>query len=508
MFGQDDAQDLSSSSESDDREALEAQMFGAEEPREDANEEQAPSREDAMFGEGVGPDAGASDRIAQALLETRDELAIGGFLFMQLGQSYSEGDTLDTIALSAPNLLDVYLDARPSERLRLYASGRILYDYTRPVDADDTAGAPSSLDDPDATSNLLLAPGVSTNARLQAQLAQLWLKFDIGQKVFFTVGRQRIRWGSGRFWNPTDFLNQSRINPIALFDQRLGADLVRAHIPIERLGWNLYAVAMVDVASRLGQVGGALRGEFLVAGGELALSMAVRKQEVEGPRAFEPFYEPSTIWPQEGAPLKLGVDYSRGLGPFEVRVETALTRGEQRPFYRGELVLELPDFSLPEDYSRQDEWIVQSVVSADLTLTYATDETLILAAEYFYNQAGYANDDLYLWLALQQSLTPLYLGRHYGALALLLPSPGSWNDSSFTASALGNLSDGSFLGRLDYSLRLLRDLSLNVYVMRFFGNPGEFNFRVDIPAIPGQTTAPTTFSAPRLATGVGLRMSF
>ena len=72
----------------------------------------------------------ASSRIAQALLDTRDELAIGGFLFMQLGQSYDEGDPLDEIALSAPNLLDVYLDARPSERLRLYASGRILYDYT------------------------------------------------------------------------------------------------------------------------------------------------------------------------------------------------------------------------------------------------------------------------------------------------------------------------------------------------------------------------------------------
>lgn len=144
MFGQDPAD-----SPSDTRQQLEQDMFGAsddgeeEEEATEAQEEQEargdaapgtsprgePSRDDAMFAQ--PEEAGdASSRIAQALLDTRDELAIGGFLFMQLGQSYDEGDPLDEIALSAPNLLDVYLDARPSERLRLYASGRILYDYT------------------------------------------------------------------------------------------------------------------------------------------------------------------------------------------------------------------------------------------------------------------------------------------------------------------------------------------------------------------------------------------
>ena len=59
-------------------------------------------------------------------------------------------------------------------------------------------------------------------------------------------------------------------------------------------------------------------------------------------------------------------------------------------------------------------------------------------------------------LLLQQPRPPqlnfFYTGRHYAALFLSLPAPYSWNYTTFTLSTLGNLSDQSFITRLDYSL--------------------------------------------------------
>ncbi|MCB0306712.1 MAG: hypothetical protein KDI38_23315, partial [Calditrichaeota bacterium] len=53
-----------------------------------------------------------------------------------------------------------------------------------------------------------------------------WHEFDFGE---ITIGRQRVAWGSGRIWNPTDLFNP--INP-ASFDklEKDGADLLSGKI--------------------------------------------------------------------------------------------------------------------------------------------------------------------------------------------------------------------------------------------------------------------------------------
>ena len=71
-------------------------------------------------------------------------------------------------------------------------------------------------------------------------------KLDVYRTLFITVGQQPIRWGEGRFWNPTDLLNQQARDPLAIFDERLGVGLVKLHLPIEALAWNLYAVANLE----------------------------------------------------------------------------------------------------------------------------------------------------------------------------------------------------------------------------------------------------------------------
>ena len=86
-------------------------------------------------------------------------------------------------------------------------------------------------------------------------------------------------------------------------------------------------------------------------------------------------------------------------------------------------------------------------------------------------------------LLFANHFTPFYVGRHYGGLYLLLPQPGSWNLHTFTLSVLGNLSDKSFVGRVDWSVTLLTYLTFEAYLAGHFGaNGGEFRLGIDVPS--------------------------
>ncbi len=64
----------------------------------------------------------------------------------------------------------------------------------------------------------------SPSHRWQHQLYRGWLRYEQGPWRL-TMGRQRIAWGSGRIWNPTDRFNP--VQPTALEqDQKLGVDAV------------------------------------------------------------------------------------------------------------------------------------------------------------------------------------------------------------------------------------------------------------------------------------------
>ncbi len=192
----------------------EAEMFGA--PPDD--------REAAMFG---GDETPAAPPVEQRLLEAHDKLAIGGTMYLRLEYALQDADDPETHPLRSPNLLDVYLDGRPTDRLRAYTQARLAHDFT--------------------------------TSETGVDLDQLWLKFDVERALFVTAGQQRVKWGVGRFWNPTDFLNRQRRDPLDVFDQRLGVPLLKLHLPIESLGWNLYAVGTFDDARGPRDVGGARR---------------------------------------------------------------------------------------------------------------------------------------------------------------------------------------------------------------------------------------------------------
>lgn len=473
--------------------AREAEIFGGQSAREEELFGGESTREDELFGAEpaeAAPQGGAEARLAAELQSRTDFLDIGGQLFLRLEYfTFDEGD-LDDFPLSAPALLDLYADARPNDRIRMYARGRVSHiaTFEAPSAGEITAQLPTL--------------GGGTFQR-QAEptavlLDQLWLKLDVARTVFVTAGRQQVRWGSGRFWNPTDFLNVRNRDPLAIFDERLGVGLLRLHLPVESLGWNFYGVAVLEGANEPGEVGGAARGEFLFGTNELALSAAVR--------------------PGDPPTVQLGADLSSGIGLFDVHVEAAVQHGVRRPFFSGacapqdlapeELRDLLPLGRLEED-DRRDDWIPQVSAGAETSLNYSEEDSVLLGAEYFYNGAGYADDSLYPCLFARGAFFPLYTGEHYAGAYVVLPAPGSWNLSSFSLNVLGNLSDGSYLTRLDYAYVLHTYLRLNVYAGYHFGESGELHFRrrnLRIPSATGETTI--SIPGPVLDLGVALTLGF
>jgi hypothetical protein len=142
---------------------------------------------------------------------------------------------------------------------------------------------------------------------------------------------------------------------------------------------------------------------------------------------------------------------------------------------------------------------------------YNDNDVWNLGAEYFFNALGYSSAEVYPGLLVPRSTplveaaTPFYLGRHYGALFLNLPAPYSWDYTTFTLSTLGNLSDGSYITRLDYSLLMLTHLRFEAFVsVRYGARESEFRFGVDRLQLGG---APISVPPTLMDLGVALRVS-
>ena len=430
--------------------------------------------------------------------EREDWLKVGGQLYLRAQSSAYENTPPHDWTLSSPNLLDVYLDTRPNERVRGFVLGRMSYDPTLPSGGKAALSGSGS----DAGGASLSGLASTSTANPGGVLDQLWINFDVGHRAFVTAGRQHVKWGVGKFWNPTDYLHPVKRNPLAVFDARAGTTLVKVHVPWEKNGWNFYGVALLEDAAgdttrtsnRVGRVGAGGRAELVLGPAEVGLDALV----------------------QDGHHPRYGVDVSTGLGPFDVYGEAALRSGVDGSRWRrsGAIVGPVPELS---GWERHDPrgLTPQLVGGATFAANYSDEDAVTLGAEYFYNDAGYTDKAVYPYLlvGLQDptAFQPFYLGKHYGGLYLSLPKPGRWNDTNLTLSVLGNLSDRSFVARLDHSVLVLTYLSVETYVAGHFGPKGS-EFRFALPASVaafaatqgGGESIPT--GAPLVDVGIALRV--
>jgi hypothetical protein len=436
---------------------------GQERPSEEdlfGSPEQAPPAEPAPeAGEPARRGAAPEPPAPRAIAET---LSLGGLLYLRAFTAGREGEGADDWALASPNLLDVWLDARPNDRVRGFTQVRTLYDPTMDPDAPEPVVVGSTIAVPE--SNPLVA------------LDQLWVNFDVARTVFVTAGKQHVKWGVGRFWSPGDFLHPVRRDPLDPFDVRAGTTMVRAHLPWEARAWNLYAVALLeDVAGgppprTLGDVGIGGRAEVVLGPAEMGASALA----------------------QRGHHPRFALDLSAGIWDLDVHAEVVLRTGTDHARWRE------VDPGLPPDQRFQPftpEGPTPAVVAGgEWSWKYGDEDVLTVGAEYFFNDEGYEDARLYPVLLYAQAdpefflgegaqaepwFTPFYLGRHYAGAFLLLPAPGSWNDTTFTLSALANLSDRSTIVRLDHSVVVNTHLRIETYAAVHAGRKGgEFRFAV------------------------------
>jgi len=326
------------------------------------------------------------------------------------------------------------------------------------------------------------------------------IRFDVKQRVFVTAGKQHVRWGTGRFWQPTDYLHPIKRNPLDVFDARPGQTMLKLHVPWEDRGWNFYGFGVVEdpnqASNTLRQVAGGARAEILIAGAEVGLDALVKADQ-------RPRY---------------GVDISTGIWELDVYADVGIRSGEDfsvvhRVTDVNAGVACAPGAGVPADAVVKNlsaEYAVaplsgvktQAVGGVNWSHKYNDNDMFTIGGEYFYNQPGYSDPTLYPGLLFNSSNTPIlnffYTGQHYAALFAAFPAPYSWNLSTFTLSTLSNLTDQSFISRLDYSFTLLTHLSLEAFVGVHYGHAGgEFRLGFDIPTqYKIHEPAPTDGTAP------------
>jgi hypothetical protein len=219
------------------------------------------------------------------------------------------------------------------------------------------------------------------------------------------LGRQRIAWGTGRFWSPVDLLNP--LNPIALErDERPGVDAVL----LER---------------KLGPLS--------------------RLSAVYAPRDENGASSTAVNWHANAA----GIDYSAVAGRF---------RGER--VIGGDMATQLGDAGVRAELTHNEPDSGPSYSRAVFALDYAFANTLTLSGELYYNGAGTTNQADYdfasLFAGRIQNVAQHYFGAYAGyAITPLL----KWANYF-----VFNLDDGSryFGPSLTFSVRANLDLTIGV----------------------------------------------
>jgi hypothetical protein len=329
-----------------------------------------------------------------------------------------------------------------------------------------------------------------------------------------------VRWGTARFWAPTDYLHMVPRNPLLPFDSRTGTTMLKLHVPWEARGWNFYAYALPsgpDTASS----GGTFKASDVTVAARAEVVLGTLEA---GMGAFG----------NRNSKARFAGDVSFGVWDLDFYGEAALRNAGDVDFVsfeqQGNLTANLPmdatdvpsivDAFFP--VRRGSGWKVQATGGVSYTRQYADKDTFTVGAEYFYNGLGYDDPRVYpgvLFLqhskALSNPATFFYLGRHYLAVFASAPAPYSWDNTTFTLSTLANLSDKSGITRLDYSLTVLTHLRFEVYAAVHWGQRnGEFRFGIDGGAL-SNTGIPKVDEMARQLTlppalfdlGVGLRVA-
>ena len=137
-------------------------------------------------------------------------------------------------------------------------------------------------------------------------LREMFLDFNISNRVYFRTGKQILQWGRCYLWNPTDLINVEKKMFIQKIGYREGAYGIKMHIP-SGTKWNIYSFIDTGNADNTDNIAGALKFEFLYG----------RKTEM----AFE-------TWSKKGYKTVYGYDFSTRLSGIDLYGESSMSYGD------------------------------------------------------------------------------------------------------------------------------------------------------------------------------------
>jgi len=267
---------------------------------------------------------------------------------------------------------ELYLDAKSESGVRSFLRIRM---------EQSAAGVSATSATSAAGTDASTSPSLSVDeAKIQATL---W------HKLFLTAGRQKMKFGAAKFFNPTDFPNQQMRDPFAREDRRPGVDALKLHLPLEDM--NIYAIALASKSEVFGDTAGYGRAEFAFSGGEVSVSALSKRNQT----------------------TKYGIDASAAVRDIDAYTEVAF-----------------------DDHERYSAGFTYDVQISD-------SDAISLGAEYHHNGNGLAGSSQYFGALASGTHTPLTLGRDYAAATIYLAKPQWLKHSTLIFSTIANTADNS-----------------------------------------------------------------
>ncbi|MBI3599985.1 MAG: hypothetical protein HY097_05020 [Nitrospinae bacterium] len=194
-------------------------------------------------------------------------------------------------------------------------------------------------------------------------LKEMFIDFNIKDRVYFRTGKQVLQWGRNYLWNPTDLINIDKNTFLTRIGSREGAYGLKLHIPFGAK-YNIYGFLDTSSNKSTDDLGAALKFEFLTGKTEMAFA-------AWGKGGFYPVYT---------------YDFSTRLLGIDTTGELALSHGDNnRKIWVENGIL--------SSYREQEQWIPKASLGFGKYFDYADiPDRIFLHLELYYNQNGYTEN--------------------------------------------------------------------------------------------------------------------
>lgn len=301
-----------------------------------------------------------------------------------------------------------------------------------------------------------------------ATLREVFLDFNIENRVYFRTGKQVLQWGTCSLWNPTDLVNVEKPTFVQKVGAREGAYGLKFHIPYGTK-YNVYGFLDTGNAATDSDLGGALKFEFLAGRTEMSFSG----------------------WAKRNRRPVFGSDLSSRIGDVDVAAEVSASHRDNTLYLRN-------DGGVLNAVRKEQEWPLKAAVDFRKGFRLGNfNDRLTVGTEFFYNQNGYTKSPfkdkkIYafsgplastlpagtksIFLLGNNLYDPNYLSRYYGALFTSV-SRFIITDMTLSVNYIHNFNDNSGALTAAVNYLNLNDFSAGCLLMAPLGPAnGEYTF--------------------------------